>query len=74
MWLRPAVIAPIQPLAWEFTYASGAALKRRQKKKKKEEEGKGEEEDKDNEFMALTQEKRKSKNLKEHLGVFLSKD
>ena len=28
LWCRPAVAALIQPLAWEFPYASGAALKR----------------------------------------------
>ena len=30
--------APIQPLAWELPYATGAALKRQKKKKKEEEE------------------------------------
>ena len=35
LWCRPADTAPIQPLAWEFPYASGAALKRPKKKKKK---------------------------------------
>ena len=30
LWLcRPAVIAPIQPLAWEIPYAGGEALKRK---------------------------------------------
>ena len=28
-WYRPAVVAPIRPLAWEFLYAVGAALKRK---------------------------------------------
>ena len=28
LWLRPAAVALIQPLAWEHPYASGAALKR----------------------------------------------
>ena len=40
LWCRPAAIAPIGPLAWEFPYASGVALKERKgkkgKKKKKE--------------------------------------
>ena len=39
LWYRPAAAAPIQPLAWELPYASGAAPKEK-KKKKKEEEGK----------------------------------
>ena len=38
LWLRLAAAAPIQPLAWEFPYALGAALKRQKKKKKKEKE------------------------------------
>ena len=33
LWCRSAAVAPIQPLAWELAYASGAALKRRKKKK-----------------------------------------
>ena len=37
LWRRPAATALIQPLAWESSYAAGAALKR-QKKKKKEKE------------------------------------
>jgi len=28
LWHRPATIAPIQPLAWELPYATGAALKK----------------------------------------------
>ena len=32
LWHRPAVAAPIQPLAWELPYAAGAALKRKRKK------------------------------------------
>jgi len=28
LWCRPAAIAPIRPLAWEYQYAAGAALKR----------------------------------------------
>ena len=37
LWYRPAATAPIQPLAWEPPYASGAAqeMAERQKKKKK---------------------------------------
>ena len=33
LWCRRAAIAPIQPLAWEPTYAAGTALKSRKKKK-----------------------------------------
>ena len=29
LWCRPAATAPIQPLAWEFPYAIGGALKRK---------------------------------------------
>ena len=34
LWLRRslAAIAPIQPLAWEFPYMVGAALKRKKQK------------------------------------------
>ena len=32
LWRRPAVVALIQPLAWQPPYALGAALKRQQKK------------------------------------------
>ena len=35
LWCRWAAAAPIQPLAWESPYATGAALKRQKKKKKK---------------------------------------
>ena len=37
LWHRPAVTAPIRPLAWETPYAMGTDLKedKRQKKKKK---------------------------------------
>ena len=35
LWCRLAAIALIHPLAWEFTYATGAALKRPKEKKKK---------------------------------------
>ena len=37
LWCRLAAAAPIQPLAWEIPYATGAALKRKSKKKKKKE-------------------------------------
>ena len=33
LWCRPAAVAPIQPLAWELSYAMGAALKKKKKKK-----------------------------------------
>ena len=33
LWHRPVATAPIKPLAWEFPYATGAALKRPKKKK-----------------------------------------
>ena len=29
LWCRPAVAAPIQPLAWKLPYASGAALRKK---------------------------------------------
>ena len=32
LWCRPAAVAPIQPLAWEPPYASGAALKGQKKR------------------------------------------
>ena len=35
LWHRPAAIAPIRPLAWEFPYAVGAALKRQKTKQNK---------------------------------------
>jgi len=38
LWCRLAAAALIRPLAWEFPYAVGAALKRHKKKKKKERE------------------------------------
>ena len=28
LWCRPAVVAPIRPLAWELPYAVGAALEK----------------------------------------------
>ena len=40
LWPRQAAAAPIRLLAWEFPYATNAALKR--KKKKRKEKGKGE--------------------------------
>ena len=33
LWHRPAVTAPIGPLAWELPYAVGAALEKPKKKK-----------------------------------------
>ena len=41
LWLWPAAVAPIRPLAWESLYAKGAALKSQGKKKKKKEKEKG---------------------------------
>ena len=35
LWCRPAVVAPIGPLAWEPPYAAGASLKRQKDQKKK---------------------------------------
>ena len=35
LWHRPAAAAPIQSLAWEIPYATGAALKEKKKKKPK---------------------------------------
>ena len=35
LWHRLAAIAPIQPLAWEPPYATGAAQEMEKKKKKK---------------------------------------
>ena len=35
LWRRPAAVTLIWPLAWECSYAMGAALKRQKKKKKK---------------------------------------
>ena len=34
LWCRPAAAAPVQPVAWERPYATGAALKRPKKTKK----------------------------------------
>ena len=33
LWCRPTATAPIRPLAWEYPYATGVALKRQKKKK-----------------------------------------
>ena len=33
LWGRPAAVAPILPLAWEFPYATGEALKREKQNK-----------------------------------------
>ena len=35
LWFKLAAIAPIGPLAWESTYATGAALKRQPPPQKK---------------------------------------
>ena len=35
LWRKLAGAAPIQPLAWEAPYATGAALKRQKRQKKK---------------------------------------
>ena len=35
LWCRPVATAPTGPLAWEPTYAEGAALKRQKEKKRK---------------------------------------
>ena len=35
LWHRPAAAAPIQPLVWDPSYASGIALKKAKKKKEK---------------------------------------
>ena len=35
LWCRPPAVAPIQPLAWEPTYAAGSGPRKRQKYKKK---------------------------------------
>ena len=33
LWHKPTTGAPIQPLAWEFTYAMGATIKKEKRKK-----------------------------------------
>ena len=35
LWCRPEALATIGPIAWQPTYARGAALKRKKAKKKK---------------------------------------
>ena len=40
-WCRLAATAPIRPLAWEPTYATGAILKKSKRKKKKERKKRG---------------------------------
>lgn len=41
LWHRPAVVAPIEPQAWEPPHATGVALKsEREKKRKKKEKAK----------------------------------
>ena len=39
LWYRSVAAAPIQPLAWEFPHASGAALKKQKSQKKKKKKG-----------------------------------
>ena len=34
LWCRPVAVAPIQSLAWEFTYTTGAGVALKSKKKK----------------------------------------
>ena len=34
LWCRPAAVVPTRPLAWEPTYAEGAALKKQKTKNK----------------------------------------
>ena len=34
LWVKPAAVAPIQPLAWEFPYAVGVALGEKRKEKR----------------------------------------
>ena len=36
LWHKPIAAAPIQSIAWETPYASGAVLERQKDKKKKE--------------------------------------
>ena len=35
LWRRPAITAPIQPLAWEPPYATGVALEKAKRQKNK---------------------------------------
>ena len=35
LWCRLAAVAPIRPLAWEFPYGAGVAIKKKKVKKKK---------------------------------------
>ena len=37
LWCRPAAAVPIRPLAWDLTYAAGAALKKKTKREEKKE-------------------------------------
>ena len=36
LWHRLTAVAPIQPLAWELAYVTGATLKRKKRKERKE--------------------------------------
>ena len=38
LWSRPAVTAPIRPLAWEPPYATDAALEKTKKKREREQQ------------------------------------
>ena len=38
LWCRPAAVAPMQPLAWEPPYGTGAALKRQKKEGRRKKE------------------------------------
>ena len=40
LWCRPAVVAPVRPLAWELPYASGAALKKQNKQQQQQQKPK----------------------------------
>ena len=35
LWCRPAAMAPVQPLAWQFPCAAGVALKKKERQKRK---------------------------------------
>ena len=37
LWCRPTATGPIRPLAWEPSYAAGAALEKAKRQKKKRE-------------------------------------
>ena len=62
---RLAAVAPIRPLAWEFPYAAGVALKRPEKKrsKKKRKEGRKRERERKKERKKGEERKEKRKGL-----------